>query len=100
MRKIKSVEEMLRSPYWSKAEIRRLFRFTYYETLHVFNLALDVDRKDPTPGWYISGKTFGTQTKVRAKTVCKILKTSIEEIAQQNKSADSVATVSTTVKSN
>lgn len=80
MRRIKSTQEVLRSPFVTRAEIKRTFHFSRSETAKVFSKAAELDRKKPTPGWHIVEFDRNNEpTKVSLKSVYEVIGSSVEE---------------------
>lgn len=83
MKKIKSTEEMLKSAYLTKAEVRRMFHLTYGEALHIFNLALDREKDKPT--WYVG------QRKARTDIVLNLMDMTEDDVVRKEKAAESLS---------
>ena len=80
MKKIKSTEEMLKSAYLTKAEVRRMFHLTYNEALHIFNLAIDREKEKPT--WFVG------QRKARTDIVLALMDMTEEDVMRREKVTD------------
>ena len=75
MRKIKSREEILESPYVTKAEVQRLFGESYGTSTRIYQMALEKDRAELK-----DRLIYPYGEKVRLASVCWVLGVKLKDL--------------------